>query len=1275
MQVEPKDEEEVDELAGGNNQTQAGAPASAIDEASAAAGASSMMDEDKAGKEAAATLMQASTSMRNAAAAAQPPAPEVGQPSSLANPPPAGTAAHGAASAAEAPHQESQTAGPICANCSTQTTSLWRRSPEGQTLCNACSLYQKMKGTPRPVSLKTDVIKHRNRSKGDRKSAKEKEAAMNSSTNTTSGTSTPNTSSTIAASGKAKKNHSNAANKASRQGSLAPSTASSVIREEEMEGDEEDDGDASYLAGNRSLAASTGGGAGDSSMISSKAAAPAAESEHAQKKARTANDNLHTRPTTHGISLTPAQLQAQQAAYSAATSRRPPNAAHPHHPYSFFPPNHPHHHSPYPTDRGSARAREMAAAFALSNAGSGAGQVGRRTVSVDGRSTPTGTPHGGQSQPIPWNIASYFSGMAERERQKQAHAHLLTLSNANSASNSRANTASQPNSAPSSATVSPTSTSIHDPPVPSSASASQLAAAKAAAQAQAGMTAPFPLYQHHPHSNFLAAYRARQLQASQSYANPAAREKSEVDKEEKEKASATAKEAANGSISTAANGPQKDWSPRLVSRTDPRLAGNMYGGAQSEAARMAHLATWRPPSSSYHRDGNSVSRSRPASPAGTASRNAAGGVDPRSASTSRAGSRHNTPPHSTASASNASHAPIIHPHPPLGATRLLFGLPTVYPRAASSDHPNSARTAHSGATANGYPGGSRSFDSMTDEDREKQKARLDQLFAAAGQRLSAAQQQQQQQVQAQAAKNGTKAEGQAIASAPGSATSTPAVKDLASASAESAVGRSPANVHHASYRPYDLTHRSSSRAASATSHAGYSSAPGSTVLGPRTSPNHLTSTLHLGKKAERRPGSPSSHSSLEDQHENDAALAGGERQRHWGSHGRIATKGVSAAGLSDSMISPAAKIREDGMVIDEVGDDHLMALEDQEFLDGLSGLPKTTAASLASRESPPFGFTFDNPSTASERRGRSTTRKLRDGLLGEDDGLAHQVGDRVAHDLGALRMRDSSRSSSQIRSHSRSPDWHAKGASIGAPPYPELPHFSQLSEMANPNTGAFPRSSIPTAELDDGIVKNALTHRPISDMRASASPHPTLPSLSEALSSSNSSRSISAGHTGSSRHSSAARTAMSHRGLMEEGGATVAGVTLPPPNFGSDEAARLRTRVQELEFINGLMEARVAELETTITGNPDKAGVTILAPHGPNCSCRCSEIDSEALKAAEHLKKELLTHGVGGIGEQASRDLLDLLAHRLGYKAGAVTTAPTAKSQSPSGSNGMYPIT
>lgn len=50
-----------------------------------------------------------------------------------------------------------------CANCFTQTTPLWRRNPEGQPLCNACGLFLKLHGVVRPLSLKTDVIKKRNR--------------------------------------------------------------------------------------------------------------------------------------------------------------------------------------------------------------------------------------------------------------------------------------------------------------------------------------------------------------------------------------------------------------------------------------------------------------------------------------------------------------------------------------------------------------------------------------------------------------------------------------------------------------------------------------------------------------------------------------------------------------------------------------------------------------------------------------------------------------------------------------------------------------------------------------------------------------------------------------------------------------------------------------------------------------------------------------------------------------------------------------------------------
>jgi hypothetical protein len=50
-----------------------------------------------------------------------------------------------------------------CSNCATTTTPLWRRNPEGQPLCNACGLFLKLHGVVRPLSLKTDVIKKRNR--------------------------------------------------------------------------------------------------------------------------------------------------------------------------------------------------------------------------------------------------------------------------------------------------------------------------------------------------------------------------------------------------------------------------------------------------------------------------------------------------------------------------------------------------------------------------------------------------------------------------------------------------------------------------------------------------------------------------------------------------------------------------------------------------------------------------------------------------------------------------------------------------------------------------------------------------------------------------------------------------------------------------------------------------------------------------------------------------------------------------------------------------------
>ncbi|OIW28445.1 hypothetical protein CONLIGDRAFT_681404 [Coniochaeta ligniaria NRRL 30616] len=66
---------------------------------------------------------------------------------------------------------------PTCQNCATSTTPLWRRDEMGSVLCNACGLFLKLHGRPRPISLKTDVIKSRNRVKTSRNElAKQKKA-------------------------------------------------------------------------------------------------------------------------------------------------------------------------------------------------------------------------------------------------------------------------------------------------------------------------------------------------------------------------------------------------------------------------------------------------------------------------------------------------------------------------------------------------------------------------------------------------------------------------------------------------------------------------------------------------------------------------------------------------------------------------------------------------------------------------------------------------------------------------------------------------------------------------------------------------------------------------------------------------------------------------------------------------------------------------------------------------------------------------------------------
>ncbi|ORY99825.1 hypothetical protein BCR42DRAFT_385441 [Absidia repens] len=47
----------------------------------------------------------------------------------------------------------------ICANCKVTSSPLWRRSPQGETICNACGLYLKARNTTRPPWLKRNTTK------------------------------------------------------------------------------------------------------------------------------------------------------------------------------------------------------------------------------------------------------------------------------------------------------------------------------------------------------------------------------------------------------------------------------------------------------------------------------------------------------------------------------------------------------------------------------------------------------------------------------------------------------------------------------------------------------------------------------------------------------------------------------------------------------------------------------------------------------------------------------------------------------------------------------------------------------------------------------------------------------------------------------------------------------------------------------------------------------------------------------------------------------------
>ncbi|XP_072852860.1 transcription factor GATA-5 [Pogona vitticeps] len=80
----------------------------------------------------------------------------------------------------------SRRAGLRCTNCHTTNTTLWRRNAEGEPVCNACGLYMKLHGVPRPLAMKKESIQTRKRKPKNINKGKSSTGSATSTTNSPS---------------------------------------------------------------------------------------------------------------------------------------------------------------------------------------------------------------------------------------------------------------------------------------------------------------------------------------------------------------------------------------------------------------------------------------------------------------------------------------------------------------------------------------------------------------------------------------------------------------------------------------------------------------------------------------------------------------------------------------------------------------------------------------------------------------------------------------------------------------------------------------------------------------------------------------------------------------------------------------------------------------------------------------------------------------------------------------------------------------------------------